>query len=100
MLFSRGASLALCDVNFEQLKNVAKSLEAVSTDQRLSFHSVDVSKTEEVNRWTDGILKEFGKLDGAANIAGVVRRSPLGTLIEDTTDEDWEFTMQINAFGV
>ncbi|CAI7573940.1 unnamed protein product [Penicillium pancosmium] len=100
VLYSRGASLALCDLQFEALEKVAQQLEPVSAGQRLSYNAVDVRKTEDVNQWTDGIIKEFGRLDGAANIAGAVRRLPLGTLLEDTTDEDWDFTIQTNAAGV
>ena len=32
---------------------------------------IDVSKAEQVNSWLDDIVVEFGKLDGAANIAGI-----------------------------
>lgn len=99
-MYFRGASLALCDLQFEALEKVAQELEPVSAGQRLSYNAVDVRKTEVVNQWTDSIIKEFGRLDGAANIAGAVRRLPLGTLLEDTTDEDWDFTMQTNAAGV
>ncbi|KAJ5994761.1 hypothetical protein N7481_001738 [Penicillium waksmanii] len=100
VLYSRGASLALCDLQFEALEKIARELKPVSAGQHLSYNAVDVRKTEDVNQWTDGIIKEFDRLDGAANIAGAVRILPLGTLLEDTTDEDWDFTIQTNAAGL
>ena len=32
---------------------------------------VDVAKVEEVDSWIDEILKDHGRLDGAANVAGI-----------------------------
>lgn len=55
-----------------------------------------MTSTEEVNQWIDNAIRDFGHIDGAANVAGTV--IPSG-LIEDTSDEVWERMMAINATG-
>lgn len=38
---------------------------------KVTTTKVDVSKDEEVVAWTSEVLSEFGRLDGAANVAGI-----------------------------
>lgn len=74
----------------------------------------DVSKGEEVDAWTEGIMKDFGKLDGAVNIAGISKRTAdtnmsniVGLipslldiwLIRMQKDEDWAGTVAVNLTG-
>jgi NAD(P)-dependent dehydrogenase (short-subunit alcohol dehydrogenase family) len=37
---------------------------------------VDVAFADEVDQWISDAVKEFGKLDGAANVAGLSKRKP------------------------
>jgi NAD(P)-dependent dehydrogenase (short-subunit alcohol dehydrogenase family) len=37
---------------------------------------VDVARADEVDAWISGAIKEFGRLDGAANVAGLSKRNP------------------------
>lgn len=91
----------MCDLQGKELKRVAESLrQTLSPQQGLSYDTIDVTQTEQVNKWTRGIKQDFGQFDGAANIAGVFRMSPFGTLLQDTTDDDWKFTMETNITGV
>lgn len=54
---------------------------------------VDVAKTESVREAASRIT---GKLDAVVLAAGVSRMAAL----TDTTDDDWHFQMDVNAFGV
>jgi NAD(P)-dependent dehydrogenase (short-subunit alcohol dehydrogenase family) len=38
---------------------------------KITTRKLDVSKYEEVNQWIENTVKEFGRLDGAANVAGI-----------------------------
>ena len=49
--------------------------------------------------WLDGVVAEMGRLDGAANLAGVVNPEGLAE-IQDCSDEQWEIAMGINCTGV
>ena len=56
----------------------------------------DVSKKEDVDRLVKETLEKFGRIDILVNNAGVVRQSPL----TETTEEDWDFVIDINLKGV
>lgn len=43
-------------------------------------------------------MKQFGRLDGAANMAGVLSKP--GPKLEELEDEDWDRVMAVNAKGV
>ena len=98
LLHSRGASLSLVDVQEEGLKRIAEELKSTLSDNQKIMHMVvDVSQTEQVNAWIEKTVSELGRLDGAANVAGVGR--VVGP-IKGTSDEEWEFVNNINAGGV
>lgn len=67
--------------------------------QKVNYYIVDVTNTESVNNWINSTLKDLGKLDGAANIAGITPPTP-PPLLADTTDETWNKVMDVNATGV
>lgn len=37
----------------------------------VTITTVDVSDTNQVNSWLDSVITHFGRLDGAANVAGI-----------------------------
>lgn len=83
----------MADVNEAGLAETIKSLDN-SSDHIAT--TVDVRKSAEVNSWIAKTVEKFGKLDGAANWAGVIRVNPT----VDMTDEDWNFVMDVNSTGV
>jgi len=95
LLASRGAILSLCDINIAELEKTVESFEGNSSDHLTT--GVDVSKSDQVNSWIASTVKKFGKLDGAANIAGI---GPRIKELRDLTDEDWNLVQSINAAGV
>lgn len=97
---SRGASLALCDINPDQLNTVVEEIKAKGTD--VVGTRVDVSRSDNVDAWIAGTVKHFGKLDGAANVAGVETK-PGGKVfakIVDITNEHWDFVLGVNLTGL
>lgn len=96
----RGASLSLCDINTAQLDKVVSELRGQGV--KVTGAKVDVSKSSEVDAWIADTVKQFGRLDGAANVAGV-EGPPGGKVfanIVDISDEHWDFIMDINLKGV
>ncbi|MCJ1300727.1 hypothetical protein MMC08_003524 [Hypocenomyce scalaris] len=93
LLASRGAILSLADVNQAGLDAAIKSLQGKGHIETV----VDVRKSSEVNAWIEETVKELGKLDGGANLAGVHTGK---AVLADETDEHWDFTMDVNAKGV
>lgn len=73
LLASRGATLSLADVSEQGLQDASKSIKAKHNVDILTF-VLDVRKPEQVDGWIKETVAKFGKLDGAANIAGVYQK--------------------------
>lgn len=99
ILASRGATLALADNREEPLKAAAREIEKLGG--KVSFTVVDTRRRKEVEEWTKKIVDEFGRLDGAANLAGVIGKSQgKKTIKEFDDDEEWDFILAVNVTGV
>lgn len=62
--------------------------------------SLNVASNEEVDNWINTTIKHFGRLDGAANIAGVTTKDAIYPFLEDVSNEEWDFVMGINTTGL
>jgi len=60
------------------------------------WETVDVADRDDVDTLTDRVVTEFGELSILVNNAGV----QIEKTIVETTDEDWELLMGVNAKGV
>lgn len=108
----RGAAvLALCDVNQQAVDSLVAELKSSSTKGKDAGSSsalevvgtkVDVSSSEQVDSWIASIVERFGRLDGAANVAGVGSLPGGSNLadIVDITNEHWDFIMGVNLTGM
>lgn len=99
LLARQGAHLSLADVNPDALAEKVAEIEKVSTGKVFST-VVDVRKDEQVNSWIAKTVETFGKLDGAVNLAGVVPKGINKEGVEDMSNEDWHFVMDVNLHGV
>jgi NAD(P)-dependent dehydrogenase (short-subunit alcohol dehydrogenase family) len=71
----------------------------VYDDGRILAMTVNVANSSQVNNWIESTVKKFGKLDGAANMAGVSSRAAGIHPITEVSDEDWQFGIDINLTG-
>jgi NAD(P)-dependent dehydrogenase (short-subunit alcohol dehydrogenase family) len=99
LLARQGAHLSLADVNPDALAEKVAEIEKVSTGKVFST-VVDVRKYEQVNSWIAKTVETFGQLDGAVNLAGVVPKGINKEGVEDMSNEDWHFVMDVNLHGV
>lgn len=97
LLASRGASVSLADVRQEALDAAVADLKKSIPNVKVHAKAVDVRKGPEVGEWLDETVKRLGPLNGAANLAGV---ACTGTQITNTSDEEWDFVMDVNLKGV
>lgn len=98
LLASKGAKVSLCDVQVEALKTVVDEITqaggtAIST-------TVDVRNRTEVEAWIQLTVDTLGKLDGAANLAGVIGKQNNIAPVQDIDDDDWDFVIGVNQRGV
>ncbi|KAK5094775.1 hypothetical protein LTR24_003475 [Lithohypha guttulata] len=99
LLASRGAKLSLVDVSADALTKHAEEIKTKYSTDVISF-PVDVRDYSKVEDWIEQTKKHFGKLDGAANLAGVIPKS-IGLKGVDEQDlEEWDFVTGINLNGV
>lgn len=80
---AEGATVIATDIAIDKLKDVKAA----------KREKLDVLSTPEVNAFARDIEKEFGPLNVLINCAGFVHH---GTAL-DTTDEDWDFSMDLNV---
>lgn len=95
---SKGAKLSLADVQEKPLKELEASLKESGAE--VMAQVVDVSKRADVESWIAATVEKFGKLDGAANLAGVIGRQSSVAEIQDVEDDDWDFIMGVNVVGL
>lgn len=92
LLVARGARVAAVDVNARNVTCLAEELGS----ERVVGYAVDVADGEAVERLVAEVEETLGPLRQLVNVAGVLRPA---TVLETTT-EDWERTMAVNAGGV
>ncbi|KAF2107076.1 3-alpha--hydroxysteroid dehydrogenase [Lophiotrema nucula] len=95
---SKGAKLSLADIQEQPLKDLEEEL--TKTGAQVHTQVVDVSSRKSVEAWIDATVQKFGKLDGAANLAGVIGRQNNVARIEEVEDEDWDFIFGVNTKGL
>jgi NAD(P)-dependent dehydrogenase (short-subunit alcohol dehydrogenase family) len=98
-LAERGAKLSLADINAEPLRKIAEEIKATHNVEVI-YYKVDVSNTAEVNSWIEGTVKTFGRLDGAANLAGVIGKTIGVNGVAECDEDDWNFNISVNLTGV
>ncbi|KIM93561.1 hypothetical protein OIDMADRAFT_46184 [Oidiodendron maius Zn] len=98
-LAHRGASLSLADVQQKELLEAETTIKKeLIPNAKVLARLVDVRSNSEVEEWTAQTIKEFGKLDGAANLAGVFIEPATG--IKGIDDNIWESVLAINLTGL
>ena len=91
---AQGSHLALLDLD---PAGIAETVAACEGQASAKAFPADLIDRAAVNRTIDAVLREYGKIDILANIAGGFA---MGPLIQDTEDRDWDFMMDLNARSV
>ena len=94
MFAAEGACVAIGDVREEEARKVVERIN--DTGGRAIFLPLDVTSEDQWNSAIAATVSEFGELDILVNNAGIGATS----MIEDTTVEQWDRVMDINAKGV
>ena len=94
-LFAReGANLAIGDVLETEGQQLAE--EIAETGGQVTFFKLDVTSEEDWQAAVRTTLERFGKVDVLVNNAGIIKRDR----VVDTSGEDWDRIMEVNAKGV
>jgi 3-oxoacyl-[acyl-carrier protein] reductase len=90
----KGANLVIADISMDSAEATAK--EIASLGVKTLPLSLDVSKSGQVTKAFEDIMKEFGRLDILINNAGITRDS----LLLRMKEEDWDAVININLKSV
>ncbi len=93
-LAARGANLALADINEERLNTIADALK--SNEIKVTTHTVDVADKDQITAFAEAVEREHGAVNALFNNAGVA----LGGTFDRVKDDDFEWLMNINFYGV
>lgn len=97
VLASKGADLTLVDYNDEALNKTKEELASKFPDRKFLTVAADVSVEENVKNYIDQTVKEFGKVDGLYNNAGIEgKQAPL----VDYDIDVFKKVIDINLLGV
>jgi 3-oxoacyl-[acyl-carrier protein] reductase len=89
-----GAHVAIVDLNLVAAQATAKEVTALGV-QAMAI-GADVSQPDDVQRMTDSVLEQLGRIDVLVNAAGIFQATP----IEELSVEDWDKLMRVNLRSV
>ncbi len=96
-LASQGANLTLVDYNKESLENAKKEINKEFPEVKILTVVADVSSEEAVKNYVDETVKEFGRIDGLYNNAGIEGKQAAITEYDVNT---FKKVIDINLMGV
>ncbi len=101
-LAEAGGKLALVDMNAEGLEKAATTLREQGAEVRC--YTVNVTSEEEVAALFDNVEKDFGRVNGLINNAGITRDAMLVRRkdgdIQTMSKSDWQQVIDVNLTGV
>lgn len=102
-LHAHGASLSLADISQQTLATALKAItghESEDPHPTITTTVVDIRSSSAVNAWITNTVSHFGRLDGAANMAGAIgKHHGVGKFI-DLTDDEWDMLVGVNLSGM
>ena len=90
-LAKEGASVAVVDIDEENINLTARNLESYGV--KSIPYVRDLTKIKEIGSLYSSIIEDFGTLDIVVNSAGVIS---INSFL-DTTEAEWDFLMNLNA---
>lgn len=102
-LASKGAHIALIDLNEDALLKTKQECEGMGA--KANTYLCNVAKEDEVESTFNLIAKDFGRLDGLVNNAGILRDAMLikakdGEVSRKMSLNEWQAVIDVNLTGV
>ena len=74
--------------------------ELKDTDVDVVGTTLNVTSHEAVDDWITATVKHFGRLDCAANIAGVTTKEARYPFLAEVSNEEWDHVIGVNTTGL
>ena len=95
VLAKAGARLVITDISVDSGRATLQAVKDEGGDA--IFHAADLSSEQEISALVDATLKQYGRLDGAFNNAGVEQKNkPL----DELTIEEWDRAIRVDLTAV
>ncbi|KAJ5549133.1 hypothetical protein N7513_006367 [Penicillium frequentans] len=99
-LYALGASLSLADLSATTLDTAVQALASDTKSDRLMTTVLDITSATAVKAWVSSTVQRFGRLDGAANMAGAIGKNHgIGRFV-DMEDDEWDMLVRVNLSGM
>ena len=98
LISSRGATVCIADVDPHALE--AANAHFTPLEVPFMVTKLDVTKVADVDAWIGSIVERYGRLDGAANCAGIVGKYHGITKVTELEDGEWDRILAVNLTGV
>jgi len=98
LLASKGAKISIADVQEKQLGQVKEEIESKGGSCLVCM--TDVRDEDQVKSWITQTVFTYGKIDGVANLAGVIGKDIMVKPTEEISTEDWNFVIGVNLTGM
>ncbi|KAH8677762.1 3-alpha--hydroxysteroid dehydrogenase [Xylariales sp. PMI_506] len=98
ILSQKGATVCIADIDAEPRKAAESYFSPLGNPYMIS--NVDVSRRAQVDGWIDSIIQKYGRLDGAANAAGIIGKNHGVTPVSELDDDEWDKIIAVNLTGV
>lgn len=97
-LAGKGAIVCIADVDQAALDGAGSFFASQKHSFRTSI--LDVSRRSDVESWIESIVSEFGRLDGAANVAGIIGKGHGRDAVTELDDGEWNRIIAVNLTGM
>nr|XP_036575243.1 short chain dehydrogenase reductase family [Colletotrichum truncatum]KAF6781787.1 short chain dehydrogenase reductase family [Colletotrichum truncatum] len=97
---SREGTVCVADIDDSGLKDVDAYLATLSPNVPYLVTKVNVADKTQVEAWINEIKTKFGRLDGAANIAGIIGKDHGIKPVAELDDDEWDKIIGVNLTGM
>ncbi|KAF4334376.1 D-arabinitol 2-dehydrogenase [Fusarium beomiforme] len=97
VLAQRGATVSIADIDADAMSTAMAYFKEQGTEALVS--RVDVSQRSQVEDWLNATVEKYGRLDGAANVAGIIGKHHGLRAVADLEDEEWHKIIAVNLTG-
>lgn len=97
VLAQRGATVSIADIDPDAMSTATAYFEEQGIEALVS--RVDVSQRPQVEDWLDATVEKYGRLDGAANVAGIIGKHHGLRAVAELEDEEWHKIIAVNLTG-
>ncbi|KAL8953705.1 MAG: hypothetical protein Q9222_000450 [Ikaeria aurantiellina] len=100
LVAARGATVSIADVQKNALTATSDEIKKATPDAKVLEKVVNVASSQEVEAWMQETVSQFGRIDGAANLAGIALKQTGHAKIEDVDEAEFDQIIDVNLKGV